>query len=50
MAGPWNRGTTVKGRRIDIHDESEFNEEQLRSWLEQASKLPGWMKDSEELK
>jgi hypothetical protein len=27
MAGPWNRGTTVKARRIDIHYEFEFDEE-----------------------
>jgi hypothetical protein len=49
MAGPWNRGSTAKARRIDIHDESEFDESQLRSWLEQARELPGWGKGSEEL-
>jgi hypothetical protein len=49
MAGPWNRGTTVKGRRIDIHDESEFDEAQLRSWISQARDLPGWAKHSPEL-
>ncbi|HWP37458.1 MAG TPA: hypothetical protein VNL18_07900 [Gemmatimonadales bacterium] len=48
MAGPWNRGST-KARRIDIHDESEFDESQLRSWLEQARELPGWGKTSEGL-
>ena len=49
MAGPWNRGSKVKARRIDIHDESEFDESQLRSWLEQARELPGWGKGSAEL-
>ena len=49
MAGPWNRGSTAKARRIDIHNESEFDESQLRSWLEQARELPGWGKGSEEL-
>lgn len=49
MAGPWNRGTTVKGRRVDIHDASEFDEPQLRSWLEQARDLPGWARGSREL-
>ena len=44
MAGPWNRGTTYKARRIDIHDESEFDEKLLRSWLKQACALPGWSK------
>lgn len=42
MAGPWNRGNDIKARRIDIHDESEFNEKQIRSWLKQARDLPGW--------
>ena len=49
MAGSWNRGTSVKARRIDIHDESEFEEAQLRSWLEQARNLPGWGEGSVEL-
>ena len=49
MAGPWNRGTSAKARRIDIHDESEFDEAQLRSWLEQSRDLPGWGEGSEEL-
>jgi hypothetical protein len=49
MAGPWNRGSTAKARRIDIQNESEFDELQLRSWLEQARELPGWGKGSEEL-
>ncbi|MCB0804933.1 MAG: DUF1801 domain-containing protein [Bacteroidales bacterium] len=44
MAGPWNRGTDVKARRIDIHNESEFDETLIRSWLEQARDLPGWGK------
>lgn len=44
MAGPWNRGTTYKSRRIDIHDESELDEELLRSWLKQVLELPGWGK------
>src|SRR5262249_966289 len=49
MAVPWNRGSEAKARRIDIHDESEFDELQLRSWLEQARELPGWGKGSAEL-
>lgn len=43
MAGPWNRAAT-KGRRIDIHNESEFDEPLIRSWLEQARDLLGWSK------
>lgn len=43
MAGPWNRGD-VKARRVDIHVESEFDEKQIRTWLEQARDLPGWGK------
>ena len=43
MAGPWNRGD-VKARRIDIFNESELDEKQIRSWLEQARDLPGWGK------
>lgn len=43
MAGPWNRSAT-KGRRIDVHDESEFDELLIRAWLEQARDLPGWNK------
>ena len=49
MAGPWNRGTKVKARRIDIYDGSDYDEAQLRSWLEQARELPGWGNASEEL-
>ncbi|MGX7666702.1 DUF1801 domain-containing protein [Flavobacterium pedocola] len=44
MAGPWNRTSDYKARRIDIHNDSEFDEEQLRSWLTQAKDLPGWSK------
>ncbi|MCA1819716.1 MAG: DUF1801 domain-containing protein [Halobacteriales archaeon] len=40
---------SVQVRRIDIHDESEYDERQLRSWLEQARDLPGWGKGSQEL-
>ncbi|MEO4046963.1 DUF1801 domain-containing protein [Pseudomonas sp. CAU 1711] len=43
MSGPWNSGYT-QGRRIDVHDESEFDEPLIRSWLEQALHLPGWSK------
>jgi hypothetical protein len=49
MAGPWNRGASMKARRIDIHDESEFDEAQIRSWLEQVRDLPGWGDVSAEL-
>lgn len=41
MADPWNRGTAYKARRIDIHDESDFDEQLLRLWLTQAKSLPG---------
>lgn len=44
MAGPWNRGTEHKARRIDIHSDSDFDEELLRSWFTQAKNLPGWSK------
>jgi len=49
MAGPWNAGTTVKARRIDIADESAFDEVQLRSWLAQAHKVTGWAKGCSDL-
>jgi hypothetical protein len=49
MAGTWNRGSMAKARRIDIPNESEFDESQMRSWLEQARELPGWGKGSVEL-
>lgn len=44
MAGPWNRGTEYKGRRIDIYNDKDFEEELLRSWITQAKDLPGWSK------
>lgn len=44
MAGPWNRSTTYKARRIDIYVESDFDERLFRSWLSQAKNLPGWSK------
>jgi len=43
MAGPWNRGD-IKGRRIDIYNDSDFDEPLFRMWLEQAMNLPGWGK------
>lgn len=43
MAGPWNKGN-VKARRIDLLQESDFDEPLIRSWLEQARDLPGWGK------
>ncbi len=44
MSGPWNRNSEFKARRIDIKNESEFDERQIRSWISQASSLPGWGK------
>jgi len=44
MAGPWNRSTEYKARRIDISSDTDFDEEQLRSWFTQAKELPGWSK------
>jgi len=44
MAGPWNRASEVKARRIDIYNESEYDEKQICLWLEQARELPGWGK------
>jgi len=44
MSGPWNRNTEFKTRRIDLKNESEFDEQQIRSWIEQSSALPGWSK------
>jgi len=41
MAGPWNRGQ-VKGRRIDVLNDDEFDEDLIRTWLKQARLLPGW--------
>jgi hypothetical protein len=31
-------------RYLDIHEDGEFDEEQLARWIEQASRLPGWLK------
>ena len=44
MSGPWNRNTEFKARRIDIKNETEFDEKLIRSWIIQASTLPGWSK------
>lgn len=44
MAGPWNRATEYKARRIDLHNNSDFDEKLLLSWLIQAKELPGWSK------
>lgn len=44
MSGPWNRNSEFQARRIDIKSETEFDEKLIRSWIEQASKLPGWGK------
>jgi len=44
MAGPWNRSTEYKARRIDIRNDADFDEKQLRSWFIQAKELPGWSK------
>jgi hypothetical protein len=44
MAGPWNRNPAFKSRRIDICNESEFDERLLRSLISQAKELPGWEK------
>lgn len=44
MAGPWNRSGEFKVCRIDIQNESEFDEKQIRSCIKQASLLPGFGK------
>ncbi|ESU21432.1 hypothetical protein FEDK69T_24990 [Flavobacterium enshiense DK69] len=44
MAGPWNRAIEYKARRIDIHNDKDFDEKLIRSWLKQALELPGWSK------
>ncbi|MGK4568521.1 DUF1801 domain-containing protein [Flavobacterium sp. 3HN19-14] len=44
MAGLWNKGTEHKSRRIDIKNDSDFDEDLLRSWFVQAKDLPGWSK------
>ena len=44
MSGPWNRGSDFKARRIDLKNETEFDEDLFRSWIAQASELPGWGK------
>lgn len=44
MSGPWNRNSDFKARRIDLQNEMEFDEKQIRSWIEQAKNLPGWGK------
>jgi hypothetical protein len=30
-------------RYLDIHEEDEWNKDQLTNWVRQASKLPGWI-------
>ena len=49
MSGPWNRGADYKARRIDIHNENDLDEKQMRRWLKQVKKLPGWSSKSPEL-
>lgn len=44
MSGPWNRNSEYKARRIDIRNQSEFDEKLIRSWIEQSKRLPGWSK------
>lgn len=44
MSGPWNRNPDFKARRIDIKQEADFDEGQIRSWIKQAAELPGWGK------
>lgn len=39
----------VNGRAIKIYDPAQFDEAQLRSWLEQSRELDGWGKGSPEL-
>jgi hypothetical protein len=29
-------------RAIDFHSDAEFDEKQVKAWLQQAKKLPGW--------
>jgi hypothetical protein len=42
MAGPWNKNPEYQARRLDLKNESELDEHLLRSWIQQAKKLPGW--------
>jgi hypothetical protein len=42
MAGPWNKNPEYQARRMDLKSESELDEHLLRSWIQQAKKLPGW--------
>ena len=44
MAGPWNRNPDFKASRIDLKNDAEFDEKLIRSWIEQAYRLPGWSK------
>ncbi|MDP9422486.1 MAG: DUF1801 domain-containing protein [Pseudomonadota bacterium] len=30
-------------RYLDIHEDDEWDEEQLKSWIKQAAALPGWI-------
>ena len=36
-------GTAKEARWFDIHEDGQFDEEQLVRWVKQASALPGWM-------
>jgi hypothetical protein len=45
FAGSALKPVPPQGKRknsIDYHSEEEFDEKQLKAWLKQARKLPGW--------
>ena len=31
-----------RARAIDVHSDEEFDERQIKAWLQQAKQLPGW--------
>ena len=37
------------GKAIDYHSEEEIDEKQVKAWLRQAKKLPGWGRTHREL-
>lgn len=48
--GPQPPEPIVNGRGIKIHDPAQFDDAQLKSWLEQSRELPGWGAGSPEFK
>jgi hypothetical protein len=38
------RGTSLRPRYLDIHEDDELDDARFAGWVRQASRLPGWGK------